>query len=401
MAVVFALCAAYVAYCLGTNPAGPFTTPDSFHYLNATPIVPLGYPFFLKLVGGGGAIVVQPILFAAALAFLGSEIVKLTRSTWLAAAVVAGSMLLPQIREFHASVLSESLFLSLLIVFLALCGALRVSPDVALDGADRHRRRIERHRAAHRVRVPARDAGDGVDAASPPARIAARSTRAARSGQAGVVLRRGAGAVLRDHRRRAGRGAAGACRAVVQPDGTAHVRQGGADRGAARRPPSGGSRVRAALDQHLQTDYAPIRALLASAPADVRGVLSIYYETCLQGGCVDRSRALMPDASEAEQTAALGRAGTARIRRAPLAFAQLLALNYQSLWTVDRLRHPDRTPGLNAFIASHRPMPFEKLAFSLEPDQTFAFQPSPRVRYLQLVISTDRASGPRGLPCSG
>ena len=119
MAVVFALCAAYVAYCLGTNPAGPFTTPDSFHYLNATPIVPLGYPFFLKLVGGG-AIVVQPILFAAALAFLGSEIVKLTRNTWLAAAVVAGSLLLPQIRAFHASILSESLFLTLLIVFLAI-----------------------------------------------------------------------------------------------------------------------------------------------------------------------------------------------------------------------------------------------------------------------------------------
>ena len=35
----------------------------------------------------------------------------------------------------------------------------------------------------------------------------------------------------------------------------------------------------------------------------------------------------------------------ARIRRAPLAFARLTAMNYQSLWTVDRLRHPDRAPG--------------------------------------------------------
>ena len=47
MAIVFSLCAAYVAYCLGTNPAGPFTTPDSDHYLNASAIVPLGYPVFL------------------------------------------------------------------------------------------------------------------------------------------------------------------------------------------------------------------------------------------------------------------------------------------------------------------------------------------------------------------
>ena len=39
-----------------------------------------------------------------------------------------------------------------------------------------------------------------------------------------------------------------------------------------------------------ENDYAPIRAFLASAPRDLRAVLSIYYETCLQGGCVDRSR---------------------------------------------------------------------------------------------------------------
>ena len=47
-----------------------------------------------------------------------------------------------------------------------------------------------------------------------------------------------------------------------------------------------------------ENDYAPIRAFLASAPSDLRAVLSIYYETCLQGGCVDRSRALMPGLNE-------------------------------------------------------------------------------------------------------
>jgi hypothetical protein len=42
---------------------------------------------------------------------------------------------------------------------------------------------------------------------------------------------------------------------------------------------------------------------------------------------------------------------------------------------------------LNAFIAAHRPMPFEDLAFRLEPDQVFEFQPSERVRYLQIAIN--------------
>ncbi len=145
--------------------------------------------------------------------------------------------------------------------------------------------------------------------------------------------------------------------------------------------------VRDALDRHLENDYAPIRTFLASAPRDLRAVLSIYYETCLQGGCVDRSREVMPDLDEAGQTTTLGGAANARIARAPIAFLDLLALNYSSLWTVDRLRHPDRADRLTAFIAAHRPMPFEQLAFSLEPDQVLAFRPSPRIRYAQWAMT--------------
>ena len=62
-------------------------------------------------------------------------------------------------------------------------------------------------------------------------------------------------------------------------------------------------------------------------------------------------------------------------------------MNYRSLWTVDRLRHPDRARDLNAFIAAHRPMPFEDLAFRLAPGEPMEFQPSERVRYMQIVIS--------------
>src|SRR4051812_43771298 len=115
MGFVLSLCAAYAAFCIGTHPIGPITTPDSIRYIDAWPDYPLGYHFFLQLVGERGAIIAQPLLFSGALALLGTELVKRTRSTWLALAVVAGSMALPQIREFHSSILSESLFLSLLI----------------------------------------------------------------------------------------------------------------------------------------------------------------------------------------------------------------------------------------------------------------------------------------------
>jgi len=373
MAIVFALCVAYVAYCLGTNPAGPFTTPDSFHYLNASPIVPLGYPFFLKIVGARGAIVAQPILFGAALAFLGREIVRLTRSTWLAVAVVIASMALPQIREFHASILSESLFLSLLIVFLAIGVRFAYHPTwhlmVLVATAAGLNATVRRTAFAllpvmvvmvlcqrHKLRG-SQPAVFFVAALAPFLVIVGAEQAAA------PVVHAGASSSLM------GRHMFAKAALIDAPPA-----------------PASTDRVRAALDEHLQVEYAPIRAFLASAPPDLRAVLAIYYETCLQGGCVDRSRSLMPGVNEAQQTEALGAAAMARIRRAPLAFARLTAMNYLSLWTVDRLRHPDRAAALTAFIASHRPMPFEDLAFSLDPGETLAFQGSPGVRYMQWAI---------------
>lgn len=374
MAAVFTLCAAYVAYCLATNPAGPLTTPDSFHYLNTSPIVPLGYPFFLKIVGARGALIAQPLLYAGALAFLGVQIVRLTRSTLLATAVVLGCMALPQIRDYHASILSESLFLSLLIVFLGLAVRFAYHPTWHLmvliaiaAGLSATVRRtgfalvpvmlvmvlLERYRL--RGSQPALFF---VAALAPFFVIIGAEQFAAplvHAGQSSSLMGR-------------------------------HMFAKAALLDAPAAAPTGDP-VRAALDRQLETDYAPIREFLASAPRDIRGVLSMYYETCLQGGCADRSRALMPEAGESAQTDTMGRAATARIRRAPLAFLDLLLMNYQALWTVERLRHPDRAPALTAFVAAHRPMPFERLAFSLEPEHVMEFTPSPRVRYAQIAIS--------------
>lgn len=120
MAIVASLCVAYVFYCLATNPAGPFTTAASIEYLHLSPKVPLGYPLFLKIFGPRGAIVAQPVFFGAALAFLGRELLRASRTTWVAAVAVALFLVVPQIREWHASILAESLFLSLAIVFGAL-----------------------------------------------------------------------------------------------------------------------------------------------------------------------------------------------------------------------------------------------------------------------------------------
>jgi hypothetical protein len=374
MAIVYSLCAAYAAYCIATNPAGPFLTPDSVHYLNATPIVPLGYPFFLKIVGARGAIVVQPILFAAALAFLGREIVRQTRSTWLAVAVLAGTMVVPQLRQFHASILSESLFLTALVVFLGLCVRFAYQPTwhlmvlVALTagaGATVRRTAVALVPVMlvmvlmQRQRLRGSQAPLFFVAALAPFLVIMGAEQAA-----APVVHAGQSSSL------FGRHMFAKAALIDAPPA-----------------PASADALRATLDGHLQTDYQPIRDMLAAAPPGVRGMLTTYYETCLQGSCVDRSRNAMLDRGEAAQTEILGQAGLARIARAPLAFAQLTALDFQSLWTVDRTRHPDRAPAVMSYIAAHRPLPFERAALSLDPQDVFTLHPSRSVRYQQWVMS--------------
>ena len=95
----------------------------------------------------------------------------------------------------------------------------------------------------------------------------------------------------------------------------------------------------------------------------------------------------MPDWPEPRQTRALGEAGWSRITRAPMAYARLTALHMGSLWTVDRLRHPETGAHLRAFIDANRPLPFEREALGLEPGQPMNLPVSEPVRYLQFAIA--------------
>lgn len=391
MPIVFALCGAYAVYCLVTNPAGPITTPDSFHYLNMTPIVPLGYPFFLQLTGARGAMMAQPILFSAALAFLGREVVRTARNTWLAIAIIAGTIIVPQIREYHASILSESLFLSLQVVFLALAvrfmhyptWRLMVAVAITVALAATVRRTgfafvpvmllmvlLQRgHLRADATRTALDEGGNSarlrgqmalffVAALAPFAAIVAAEQVMA------PIIHAGAPSSL------LGRHLFAKAALIDAPPA-----------------PPANDVVQRELNEQLEQAFAPIRAMLATAPPHVRGVLTIYYETCLQGGCADQARAATKETIEAHQTEIMGSAGAARIRRAPLQFLKLTWLHYGSLWTINRLRHPETANDLNVFLATHRPLPYEELALSLGPGRTLEFSGSQNVRYAQYAIS--------------
>lgn len=375
MTIVISLCVSYALYCLFTQPAGPITLPDSAHYLSFSPIVPLGYPLFLSVVGARGAMLVQPILYSAALACLGRETVRATGRTVLAVAVVLAGMAVPQVADFHASILSESVFLSALVLVLALLVRFVYSPSWHL---------LVPIAALVGVTVTVRRTGY---AWLPALLVMVMLRRDRLKGSLPVLF---AVAALAPFLFMVA--AELAVSPVFHPGGTSsltgrHLFAKSALIDAPPAPPSADT-VRRALDEHLATRYAPIRELLARAPRHVRAVMTIYYETCLQGPCVDASRALMPDRAEPEQTLALGEAATSRLVRAPLAFANLTALHVESLWTIERLRHPDTAAALGQFIEANRPLPFEHEAFNLEPGVPMALPAAaPWVRYAQPAVS--------------
>jgi hypothetical protein len=366
-----------------------------------TPIVPLGYPFFLAITGARGAIIAQPIIFSAALAFMGREIVRTTRHTWLAVAAVAGCMIVPQIREYHASILSESLFLSLLVVFLGWClrfahyptWRLIVLVAITVGATATVRRTGFAFVPVMLVMVLLQRHHLRPDFAKASAFAEASADKSSGFGAEHFRLR----AVLFFVAALAPFGVIVGTEQVLAP--LVHAGEPSSLMGrhlfakaalieAPSAPPAASDDpVRRALDEQLETAFAPIRSMLASAPGNVRAVLTIYYETCLQGGCADEARALTREPDEARQTAVMGAAGMARIRRAPLNFLALTWLHYRSLWTVNRLRHPDTAPALNQFIAGRRPMPFEEYALALGPDRTLVFEASPNVRYAQWAIA--------------
>jgi hypothetical protein len=371
--VVWAFAAGYAAICLATLPTGPFTAPDSIAYVEMQPIVPLGYPAFLRVFGASAAVKLQPLIFAAALGWLGVEVLRVGRQVILALVVMLGVAMTPQLREYHSSVLTESLFASGLVSFLAAITTFTREPG----------------------RAPALTA-------AVIAGLTATVRRAAYAFLPVLVL------MVLLQRRQLARGTWGTLAAAVLPMVAVLGIEAVATRavhGNAATSLTGrhlfakaalidDGRVDAVADdptvarlqQALQVDYAPVRSLIARAPRELKPSLVVYYETCLQGPCVDTLRASLGAMSEARKNGALARAATARIAAAPVEFAALTATHYESLWTVYKLRHPRTAPALAAFLNAHRPLPFERESFKVTPDQAIAFESSPLVRIVQPLV---------------
>ncbi len=373
-ATVVGACASYAAYCLFVGSAGIRTAPDSVFYLEFSPMVPTGYSLFLQLLGASGAVIVQPLLFALALGALGLETLRRWSSLPLALSAIAGCVAVPELTALHASILTESVFMSCEVMILALvirfmrqpgwqtallaglCAGLAATVrnsgyvffPVLLVMALFHWRRLGRARlpVVAAIAIPV----VGLVAAE---RVVAYI---AHGDQVTSLLGRHmfAKAALID-----------------------------APRAAAPLDPA-----RAIIEDYLEGDFARVRQTIAAAPPSIQSLLTVYYETCLHEPCAHEMReASIGGLPEARQNTILARIALERIARAPLNFARLTLRNYLSLWVVYKQLHPQTTPILNEFLATQRPLPYQAIAFSWrDPDVILQFEADPRVRVLQPLV---------------
>jgi hypothetical protein len=102
----------------------PMLEPDSDSYIQASGIRGLGYPFFLSFLRSIGLPLdrvpwIQLALHLAVLPVLFRALRRATGSLWLTAAIVLLCYANPEVAKYHGKILSESLFLTVLILFIS------------------------------------------------------------------------------------------------------------------------------------------------------------------------------------------------------------------------------------------------------------------------------------------
>jgi hypothetical protein len=368
---VTTLAGVYGVVCAVLSPPGPFTAPDSVAYVTMDPIVPVGYPLFLSLIGADAAMRIQPLIFAGALGFLGVEVLALTGSVAIAVLMQLGIIAIPGLRDTHATILTESLFMSGLVALLAAAFSyVRVPSWKRAAGAAAIVALTASIRRTGYALVPVlvlmllsrRQAQRRVSSASALAVIVPLATGLAADAIATTVVHgdRATSLVGRHIFAKA---------ALLDADAAL------------------GDGSQSVLRHALRDVYAPVREFIATAPALARPTLTLYYETCLQGPCVSALRDALGSDSDARRNERFAAAGWERVRMAPLAFLQLVLTHYTLMWTPYHWRHPDVAEALTSFLAAHRPVPFEREAFKVAPEEPLSFAPARGVRALQPLVA--------------
>lgn len=347
------------------SPLSPLTNPDSHLYTNFGPTVPATYPLFILLVGLDNLVVVQILAYVVAAAILAGVTYYVTKQAWLAAALLIGLLINPEIHGFHHTIISEALFLPVLLLYLAALIALAFRSSA-----------ISFFLAAGFVGVAVT-----IRPISYPLLVVV--LLAALIGFGGLPWRRRFFLMLGGlliwvgiwGAERAYSNALHANRLTSLTGPHLFAKASLVDA-----PPidrSGFNAMERQLADMMETRYAPVRDFLKGArSSSAYPVLLAHYEVCIQHGCSEFAK---PEdgVGQARFHDAMRRVGLARLRTNISGYAELTWSEYKSLWVLNTRTHPSLAPAFDAYVASVQPVPLAPLL----PELLAPTQPS-KIAYL-------------------
>ncbi len=353
--VVAALVAAAGAVGIAQIGNTVLLEPDSASYIGFSADRGLGYPSFLYLLRSAGIPLegvpwVQLSLHLATIPLLFGVLRRCIGNLWLPSLIVLLSFANPEVAKYHAQILSESLFLTVLVLYVAfLLSFLRESSP----------RNLLLVSTAVVLGVAIKPVGWAFVVLLSLVVVA------------GLVRERGRMALLAAFmlppiavaavQHAASRAIHGPVRASLAP---LHLfaKAGMVDAAVPDALLTDGPN--APLHRALERDADAIRRLIERAPErHIERFLSVNYEVFLQyrfGLDVRRSIAAQRDLG-----AAMFDTGFERLRHGWMSYLALTWRPYLSLWLLYDASHPAHYEAVNAFIAAERPLPYEKSAPAL------------------------------------
>ena len=307
---------------------------------------------FIKLVGADSLPVLQPLLFAASLAFLGFETFASTRSLVISVGLMSAIAVNSELNKYHSMVMTEFLFMSVLVVLLgSLIRFARAKDLTSLAVAAILAGLAATIRPPGYALLPIpllmvfvcrRQLAPSGRALTTTALVAITLIIGGERIFSTLMHREGALSLFPHH--------VFAKAAMIDTPA----------RSASEQDP-----LRRLFLNALDNDYAPIRRLIGEAPdRDTRILLTANYETCLEYACTDPLRAAARSPVAVVNSLQL-RVGFERLASAPLNYIGRLWTHYQALWVLYSQTHPEPASAVARFIASHRPLPFEELVRGL------------------------------------
>jgi hypothetical protein len=131
-------------------------------------------------------------------------------------------------------------------------------------------------------------------------------------------------------------------------------------------------------------DAENIRKFIANAPStEVKNVLTLYYEQCIQYRCFDDQIYINNELTRAEENKIILKTSLERMINNPISTMELFIIHYKSLWTMYQARHPNVYNAFNDYIKNTENIPFDKFIFKTMPKK---FSINKASYYLQIVF---------------